>query len=181
MRPWTGPPWIWIGFLAFGIVAVGVVFVALAADDDERRRQRGPQTVAVPELVALDYRPASERLETAGLVADSYPVDDETPAGIVVAQDPPAGTRIARGASVRLNVSNGPGRVAPLPVPDLTGSRAADARRIAWERGFTTRTRDRDAPSAEEAGEVLLQEPAAGTRVPALTQITLYVGRQRSR
>jgi beta-lactam-binding protein with PASTA domain len=104
-------------------------------------------------------------------------VEDEAPAGTVVAQDPPARTRIAEGERVRLNVSTGPGEVAPLPVPDLTGSRAAEARRLAWERGFTTRTVGRGAPSPEQVGEVLLQEPEAGARVPALSQITLYVGR----
>ena len=180
MRPQTGPGWLWLGFLAFGVVAVGIVFIALAADEDERPRERRAAAVAVPELRALDYRLASGQVERLGLVADSYPVEDEAAAGTVVAQDPAAGTRLSRGERVRMNVSTGPGEVAPLAVPDVTGTPAPEARRLARDRGFTTRTLDREAPSAEDVGEVLVQEPAAGARVPALTQITLYVGRQAS-
>jgi beta-lactam-binding protein with PASTA domain len=43
--------------------------------------------------------------------------------------------------------------------------------------GFTVRTVYRDTPSRQEKGEVLAQEPAAGTRVRGLSQIMLLVGR----
>ena len=177
MRPRTGPPGIWLALLAFGVVAVAVVLLALAADEEEAPERRPAGQVTVPELTALDYRIASDRVERAGLLADSFPVDDDAPAGTVVGQEPAAGTRVGRDHRVVLNVSTGPGRVAPLPVPDVTGSPAPEARALLRERGFTMRTLDREAPTPEEVGEVLLQEPAAGTRAPALSQITLYVGR----
>jgi len=177
VRPRTGPPWIWLAFLAFGVVAVGIVFVALAAEEEERPERRGAERPEVPELTALDYRIASDRVERMGLVADSYPVQDAAPAGTVVSQEPAAGTRVARDHRVVVNVSTGPGRVAPLPVPELTGFTAERARQIARERGFTVRTLEQRAAMPEEVGQVVLQEPESGGRAPALTQITLYVGR----
>ena len=64
-----------------------------------------------------------------------------------------------------------------VEVPDVTGPPEDEARRIAEEAGFDVRVEDSDAPTAEEVGEVVLQKPDAGTRAPAGSEITLYVGR----
>jgi beta-lactam-binding protein with PASTA domain len=61
-------------------------------------------------------------------------------------------------------------------VPDVTGTEGAQAREILRRAGFTVLTVDEDAPSPDQAGQVLRQEPAAGTEAAALTQVTLYTG-----
>jgi eukaryotic-like serine/threonine-protein kinase len=175
MRPRGAGPWLSLALLAIGVVAVLIVFVALAADEDEDRRAEA--RVAVPDVTGLDLATAGARTEERALVADAFPVDDESEAGLVIGQDPPAGRRVGRGTIVRLNVATGTERLAPVEVPDVTGIEAGEARRRLWEQALTTRTVLRDAPAPGEVGEVLDQAPAAGESATALTQVTLYVGR----
>lgn len=176
-------PWPWL-FLLTALV-IGAV-VALWWWQEER--DEGPRTVVVevtrtvteatttereegiPDVVGRDHVEAGEAVEAAGYRADTYPVDAAEARGTVVAQRQSDRT-------VRLNVSLGKGPRESLEVPDVTGPGESDARDAARRAGFTVRTVDRDAPTAEELGEVLTQEPAAGSVVPELTQITIFVGR----
>jgi serine/threonine-protein kinase len=136
-----------------------------------------PETVQMPDVVGLSHEEAAASVEDLGLVADTYPVPSAEPFGVVVAVAPAAGTEVREGQSVRLNVSLGPDERTSVTVPDLTGLEASDARRRCREAGLTCRTLYRTAPSEEEQGEVLDQQPAAGETVLQLTQITLFVGR----
>jgi serine/threonine-protein kinase len=136
-----------------------------------------PETAAVPDVVGQDHVDAGAAVEALGLVADSYPVPSDEAAGTVVSQNPAAGQELETGESVRLNVSLGPDPPEPIEVPDVTGPEASEARAQAREAGFTVRTIYREAPQPDNVGEVLDQRPAAGTTAPALTQITLFVGR----
>jgi eukaryotic-like serine/threonine-protein kinase len=131
----------------------------------------------VADLIGQSQVDAGDQLEAQGIVADSYPVPSQEPAGTVVAQHPAPGTAIKEGDTVRLNVSLGPDERETAEVPDVTGLEASQGRQRAREAGFTVRTIIRNAPSQEEIGEVLTQTPAAGSTAPVLTQITIYVGR----
>jgi hypothetical protein len=133
--------------------------------------------VSVPDVVGQSQVDAGATVERGGLRADSYPVASSEPRGTVVSQDPPAGQEVDAPSTLRLNVSLGEGARAAKSVPDVTGPKESDARAAARAAGFTVRTVDRDSPTAEELGEVLTQEPAAGSSAPELTQITIYVGR----
>jgi serine/threonine-protein kinase len=135
------------------------------------------ETVEVPDVVGDDYVEAGATIDGIDLIADSFPVESGEPRGTVVAQDPAAGTELPPGGHVGLAVSLGPGERPTGTVPDLTGPNEVDARATARESGFTVRTIDRPAPTPEERGEVILQRPAAGSTVPILTQIRLFVGR----
>ena len=136
-----------------------------------------PETAQVPDVVGQDHFIAGADVEQFGLVADTYPVESTEAQGIVVAQSPDPGTELREGEIVRLNVSVGTEPRPDVEIPDLTGPAAADARSVCRETGLTCRTVYRQAPSNEEVGEVLDQRPAAGTSVPLLTQVTLFVGR----
>jgi eukaryotic-like serine/threonine-protein kinase len=136
-----------------------------------------PASVTVPDVVGQDQSDAGDSLESRGIVADSYPVPSQQPAGTVVSQNPAPGAQIPEGQTVRMNVSLGPDERDTAEIPDVTGLEASDARERARSAGFTVRTVYRDAPSEEEVGESLTQSPAAGTTAPLLTQITLFVGR----
>ncbi|MEX2211927.1 MAG: PASTA domain-containing protein [Gaiellaceae bacterium] len=136
-----------------------------------------PATTAMPDVVGLNYREASEQAFDAGLIGDTYPVPSAEPRGTVVAQNPSPGTEVEEGSVVRLNVSLGEGARAQREVPDLTGPELRDAHELCLQAGLTCRTIFRQAPSPEEEGEVLDQRRAPGTRLPVLAQITLYSGR----
>ena len=136
-----------------------------------------PAEATVPDVKGQGQVEAGETIEALGLKADTYPVDSAEAPGTVVEQEPDAGTTVAGGSTVRLNVALGSGSRPGKEIPDVTGPKESDARASARASGFTVRTVDRDAPTPEEVGEVILQEPAAGSTAPGLTQITLYVGR----
>lgn len=133
--------------------------------------------VKVPDVVGQSQVDAGDTIEAAGLRADTYPVASSEPRGNVVSVSPAAGQEVDAPSTVRLNVSLGTGARAAKSVPDVTGPRESEARAKARAAGFTVRTVDRDAPTQEELGEVLTQQPAAGASAPELTQITLFVGR----
>jgi eukaryotic-like serine/threonine-protein kinase len=136
-----------------------------------------PAPVAMPDVVGQSQVDAGELLETEGLVADSYPVPSDEPAGTVISQRPAPGTELKEGDTARLNVALGPDERETSDIPDLTGLEASEARQRARIEGFTVRTVFRRPPSREELGEVLTQSPSAGATAPILTQITLFVGR----
>jgi len=179
-------PWLWLALLAVAVVAAAIVFFAALADrvgDDDGPVETEtvavvapPTTVVVPELVGFDHADAGRQAEDAGLVANTYPVESDAPAGQVVAQDPAAGVEVDASERLRLDVSLGPDQLVAVMVPDVTGAEAAQAREILRRAGFTVLTVGEDAPSPDAAGAVLSQEPAAGTEAAALTQVTVYVG-----
>ncbi len=136
-----------------------------------------PETVEMPDAVGQDYAEAAAAVFDAGLIADTYPTPSDEPRGTVIAQNPAAGEEVERGSVVRLNVALGSGDRPPREVPDMTGPALADAHEQCRDAGFTCRTVYRDAPSAEEVGEVIDQAPAAGASTPELSQITLFTGR----
>jgi eukaryotic-like serine/threonine-protein kinase len=135
------------------------------------------ETVTVPDVVGDDHVAAGATVDARALIADSFPVESDEVRGTVVAQGPAGGSEVAPGTHVRLEVAIGPGDRPTAVVPDVTGPNEIEARATVREAGFTVLTIDRTAPSPEERGEVILQRPAAGTRVPVLTQIRLFVGR----
>lgn len=136
-----------------------------------------PEPVSVPDVIGESYVAAGTTLEGRGLAADSYPVASQETRGTVVAQRPDAGTTAKEGDIVRNNVALGTGTRETKEIPDVTGPTASNARDTARRAGFTVRTMFSHAPSSEEVGEVLTQQPAAGSSVPELTQVTIYVGR----
>jgi eukaryotic-like serine/threonine-protein kinase len=135
-----------------------------------------PQTASVPDVVGAQHADAGVSVEETGLVPDSYPVDSQEDRGTVVAQNPDPGTELAAGEHVRLNVALGPDDPPSAEVPDVTGAGEREARDRLRVAGFTVRTLDRDAPEQDNVGEVILQRPGPGSH-PALTQVTIYVGR----
>jgi beta-lactam-binding protein with PASTA domain len=68
---------------------------------------KGKATVAVPDLHGQTSQAAQSALSSAGLKANVVQVPSSQQQGTVVAQRPAAGTKVAQGASVRLNVAKG--------------------------------------------------------------------------
>jgi serine/threonine-protein kinase len=132
---------------------------------------KAPQ-VAVPDVTGKVQTEAGPAIEAIGLVPDTFPKNDTQPPGVVVSQDPAAGTKVPAGKSVRLDVSTG-GNQTATTVPDVTGQKAADARAALWAAKLTTRT----VYAKGTVGVVLRQQPSGGGEVPAFTQVTLTVGR----
>jgi beta-lactam-binding protein with PASTA domain len=67
----------------------------------------GPPPLVVPAVVGKPEGEARRLLRQVGLGAAYGEADSTQPAGTVVSSDPPPGTEVERGSSVRLNVSCG--------------------------------------------------------------------------
>jgi beta-lactam-binding protein with PASTA domain len=131
---------------------------------------RGPAGVDVPNVVGLPRGQAEERLREAGLGARAVSVFSEEPRGIVVAQNPRAGDEAQPNSRVRINVSQGTGRV---EAPDVVGRSASDAREALSEVGLQARIVQ--VPSAEPEGTVVAQSPTAGSEVARGSTVRINV------
>jgi beta-lactam-binding protein with PASTA domain len=136
-----------------------------------------PELSEVPGVLHIGYIDSARRVEDAGFVAETYPVASKRLRGMVVRQQPAPSTPWARGRTVRLYVSVGTGDRGAIELTDYSGLPERQARELLERAGFTVRVVERPAPSRKLLGKVIRQAPAAGKRMPVLSQVVLYVGR----
>ena len=134
-------------------------------------------TARVPKVVGLSQTAARHRLRAAGFVVRTAYVSSTKPQGTVVAQRPSAGTSLRRGSQVRINVSTGSSPKPATAVPDVTGEDQATATSDLQAAGFRVSVVDQPTSDQNEDGIVLDEDPTAGTRIPAGSLVTIYVGR----
>ncbi len=198
--PPPGPPveppperelWPWLLVLLV-LVLGGIAVVYFATRDDTSARQRTTTTfvqaspqrsattapraaasarVTVPRLVGLTAPAALRRLRDIGLVGTTHNVFSQKPRNVVLAQAPGAARKLAKGATVTLNVSKGPKAV---PVPDVVGQSLADALKTLSTQGLK-KTRIVRVPSAQPAGQVVAQRPRAGAQAQPTVVVRLNV------
>jgi beta-lactam-binding protein with PASTA domain len=139
----------------------------------------------VPNVVGQDRSSAVAAIRAAKLQPTVVTVSSGQPKGTVVAQAPSAGTQVAAGSKVRLNVSNGTGSGgAPPPpppqppppparatVPIVTGMSQAQAQRKLAAVGFKAGVVYVPFDSPEET--VVAQSPDGGTTARRGTRIQL--------
>ena len=121
---------------------------------------RGPPSrVAVPDVVGLDEALAHDRLAARRLPFEARVVASTRDDGVVLSQAPAAGTAVAPGTTVQLRVSDG----SLVRVPALVGATADQARDGLDKVGLVAEAEARE--SEAPVGQVLAQEPAAGSTV----------------
>jgi eukaryotic-like serine/threonine-protein kinase len=177
VEPGRDPRWIFVWLLAIGVVAALLVFLFFATRDDDDGGRRAAPRVQVPRVLGLDHVAAGERMEEAGLVADTFPVAEPGPAGRVLAQSPPPARRVRRGTIVRLEVARRLDAARQILVPNVTGLRDGEARALLRRAELTVRTIFQEAPEDDQVGTVVRQTPRPDEEVGPLDQVTLYVGR----
>ena len=138
---------------------------------------RGPEPVPVPSVVGQTRANAESILRNAGFnVAIAEQFHNTVAAGNVISVNPASGTRHPRGATVTIAVSMGPEQPAQVQVPNIVGQGRADAERALRDAGFNVSSTT--AYSADiAAGNVISQNPAAGTMQGHGTTITITVSR----
>ena len=135
---------------------------------------KGPKPVAVPSVIGLLYDQAADDLEDAGFLVARTDVESDEPAGIVVFQDPEAGSEQARGATVTLQVSSGPSTVG---VPDVVGTTESAARDTLVAAGLKVTVEEVEVTDPNQDGTVIYQDPVAGSDVDPGARVTIAVGR----
>lgn len=147
------------------------------AREDETVRlvvSRGPARETVPDLVGEQLNQALDDLGNAGFESQVRQVFAEEASGVIVRQEPAAGTKLKEGETVALQVSKGP---KPVPVPDVVGQQASEATTVLRDAGFEVNLVP--VPSREPSGTVVAQNPAAGTVPEPGTTVRLNVAQER--
>jgi serine/threonine-protein kinase len=173
---------------AAGVTAVSGTTVKLTVSN-------GQKPVVVPQVVGQTQGSAVNKLTGVGLKPVLHNVGSAKPAGVVVAQNPPAGKEVDKGSKVTLNVSTGtpstttvsttttaPGTTSTVPatttaasvrVPRITGLGQTVALRRLNVRGLRPQVvyRKSDRP----ANRVLQQSPSPGSTLRRDSPVSLVV------
>jgi len=161
-----------VGLLVvLALLAVGAFALLSGGGDGDR--------VTIPDsVIGLSAAEAQSQLESLGLVATTELVDSsEDDRGNVVATVPAAGTEVAVGETVRLQIGAGP---AGKPVTDVEGLTRADAVAALRRDGFRPQVQEEFSDDVEE-GRVISQRPAAGEELPENGTVVIIVSRGSER
>jgi serine/threonine-protein kinase len=138
------------------------------------RVSKGPQPVAVPNVVGMPFETANSTLLGRGFAVLRTDVDANDPKGIVVAQDPASGTSQAVGTTIKLSVSKGP---TTSTVPNVTSLSQRDAIAQLRASGFRVQVVQQPVSDSSQEGIVQTQDPVGGAQAPPGTVVTIAVGR----
>ncbi len=124
----------------------------------------GAPDIAVPNVVGLSQANASANILGAGLTVGTVSTSNSStvPAGDVISQDPVAGVLAASNSAVNIVVSLGPVQV---PVPGVVGLTQVAAEAAITGAGLTVGTVSTASSDTVPAGDVISQNPVAGTIV----------------
>jgi eukaryotic-like serine/threonine-protein kinase len=131
----------------------------------------GPGTVLVPTVRNLPQGQAIDELEDRGLRANVDRLSsEEVRAGLALRTVPGAGTEVERGERIQLFISSGPELVA---VPAVIGLSSDSAEAQISDAGLVPAVQE--AESEEPEGEVISQDPSAGTELRLGSTVTITV------
>ncbi|HVC88047.1 MAG TPA: Stk1 family PASTA domain-containing Ser/Thr kinase [Gaiellaceae bacterium] len=134
---------------------------------------RGPKPVPVPDVTTQPYANALSALNGQGFIVKRVDIQSTEPKGVVVAEDPPPGTPIAKGSTITLSVSKGP---ATTQVPDVTGDNQSTAETILTSAGLTPSVVYNPVTDPSQDGIVQTENPPPGADAKAGDVVTIYVG-----
>ncbi len=134
----------------------------------------GPSPVSVPDLIGLTQAAAETAITNLGLAVGTVTeVSNPTvPVGQVFGQSPPSGTLVAEGTEVDLFVSAGP---IPITVPNVVGLTEAAAMTALTSVGLTVGTISQASSNTVPAGQVISQNPAAGSTAASGAAVALVI------
>jgi serine/threonine-protein kinase len=153
------------------VAVLGAVLLALVGGGIALAAAGSGGTVAVPSLVGLTTKDATDDVAAAGLTLRIVTRVADDPKDTVIAQTPAPGDFVRDGGSVELVVSRGP---PPVPVPQVQGQAPADAQAALEAAGFVVTVKhqyDETVP----AGSVIGTDPKGGGQAPPDSSITLLV------
>lgn len=133
-----------------------------------------PEEVRVPRVVGEDVKEADRILREQGLklVMERETFSSTIPVNRIITQDPPENRRVRMGRSVHVTVSRGPEYVS---VPDVIGLPLRDARLRLTQGGLVSGRVSEEQKRGAEAGIVLSQTPAGGSRLEKGARVDLVV------
>ncbi|MBU1670739.1 MAG: Stk1 family PASTA domain-containing Ser/Thr kinase [Actinobacteria bacterium] len=136
---------------------------------------KGPEMVAVPNLLGLSQSEAQAACEAQGLKLDqvSQSFTAQVEKGKVMAQSPDASTQVPKGSAVNITLSKGAEMVL---VPDVMGQAKDAAVQAITQAGLTPEVRE-ETSSTATADTVTAQDPTSGANVPKGSTVTITVAK----
>ena len=138
----------------------------------------GEAVVDVPRLVGRTEAAALNRLERSGLQAGDIQrvPSSSVPAGVVISQSPPQGTKVSPDRRIDFTVSTGP---PTATVPNVLDRTEDDARFILEGEGFEVLVieEEQNPDCTTDPGRVCRQDPEPGERVEEGSQVTIWVAK----
>ena len=145
---------------------------------------------SVPDVRNQQVSAAKAILRAAGLVPAVFHVSGAQPKGTVIAESPAPGTKVARGSTVRINVSTGskaptgtattstttttaPPKARAVTVPNVVGLQQSVAQRKLHAAGLGARVLY--VTSSKSSGIVVSEAPSAGSTAPSGSKVTIRV------
>ncbi|MDQ2911325.1 MAG: PASTA domain-containing protein [Actinomycetota bacterium] len=172
LEPLPPPPpgplvWPWLLVLLILVVG-GLLALWLLTRDDGKS---AAAAAVVPNVIGQPQSEAVARVNRRGLIARVVTKPSEVPAGRVFAEEPGAGSRLARKSVVTLSVS----AADLVAVPNVVGQRAPAATAELRARGLAVETSS--VASNKPRGTVLSQSPAAGAKVAKGSTVVIRISR----
>jgi serine/threonine-protein kinase len=134
---------------------------------------KGLAAVVVPNAVGLADATARDKLVTAGFKVTEMRVFANDSPGTVVAQNPAAGSKAGKGASVQINVSKGAGVTI---VPNVVGL-SVGAAETQLARAKLTGVVQFHVASSKPVGTVVAQAPPGGqAKIGSKVQLNVSTG-----
>ena len=142
---------------------------------------QGGEIVYVPDLKGQTVRSATISLRALGLIlgelTKKYSI--KYAEGIVLSQDPIAGSTIEKDSSINVLVSNGVPQDGTILMPDWFGKSAEEAKNWAKGENYAVEVISGNT-SLVNPGEVFKQKPAFDEQITKETKIVFYVADEKS-
>lgn len=133
----------------------------------------GRETVEVPDVVGRTEQEARFILAATDLEVTVESVENaDAPSGTVATQNPAAREEAAKGTTVLIQVSIGPGEER---VPDVTGQSPDSAEDELRAAGFRIGNTRQESSDTVTKGQVVRTDPAAGETADRNSSVTIYV------
>lgn len=134
----------------------------------------GDSLVAAPVLEGLTQTAAETSIIDHGLVVGTITTQSSStvPAGSVISSNPVAGTLVALGSAVNLVIAGTP---VTVTVPDVVGLTQSNAETAITNAGLVVGTISTASSDTVAAGDVISQNPLAGTSVAQGSAVNLVV------
>lgn len=161
------------------IIAVVIALVAVVAAAAWALTSQ-TDTHTVPNYYGLKRDDAISQINASdyfslGSVTEEY--NDTLGEGLVVDQDPDAGSAATQGTSINLVISKGKTPAADVTVPDLTDKSPSEVEAALSKAGLIGQAGDSVYSDSVETGKVAQQDPAAGTTVKAGSTVTYQLSK----
>jgi beta-lactam-binding protein with PASTA domain len=155
-------------------VFLGLVFAGCPAFESESAKR---PVYSVPDVVGVTLPEAEQAIKDAKLSIGAVVQASSTGvlAGIVISQEPEAGTDVFSKTTVDLVVSTGSETPAQVAVPDLVDLPQGKAERTLAAAGLSLGAVHSAYSATIRKGRVAAHDPAAGTSVAVGTAVVLYI------